>query len=80
MPWHAAGFRKKENKTVNGMIFRFREKLKEKTEEKIMPILCIQTENVLQTTFRMQTHEARFLYMLSTENPKIFKLYFLIEE
>ncbi len=45
-----------------------------------MPILCIQTENVLTTTFRMQARKARFLYMLSTENPKIFKLYFFMDE
>ena len=70
---------KKRLKQKIGMIFFFREKLK-KNGGKIMSILFIKTENVLATTFRMQARNARFLYMLSTENPKIFKLYFLIEE
>lgn len=70
---------KKRLKQKIGMIFFFREKLK-KNGGKIMSILCIQTENVLATTFRMQACKARFLYMLSTENPKIFKLYFLMDE
>ncbi len=41
-----------------------------------MSIVCIETSDILKTTCTMQEQQAQFLYMLSTEDPQVFKLYF----
>ena len=41
-----------------------------------MAIICIETQDVLQTTFEMEEQQAQFLYLLSTDDPHVFQLYF----
>ena len=41
-----------------------------------MAVICIETADVMQTSLTMQERQARFLCMLSTEDPKVFQLYF----
>ncbi len=41
-----------------------------------MAVICIETADVMQVSLSMQAQQARFLYMLSTEDPRVFRLYF----